>query len=65
MEEMREAERNLRKKCKKLSKDKKEMGLHLKTLSEENQKQKMYYGQLIGELEAKLKELISTNHNLC
>lgn len=33
---MREVERNLKKKCKKLSKEKKELSMHLKILSDEN-----------------------------
>eukprot|EP00347_Sterkiella_histriomuscorum_P003205 403365189 len=64
MQEMRDSEKNLKKKCKKLSKEKKELALHLKMLSEENMKQKQYFSSLITELEQKLKELISTNHNL-
>ncbi|CDW85802.1 UNKNOWN [Stylonychia lemnae] len=64
MQEMREVERNLKKKCKKLSKEKKECQIQIKVLHEENQKQKTYFSQLIQDLEMKLKELISQNHNL-
>lgn len=41
---MREGELNLKKKCKKLSKEKKEMTQQIKNLQMENKRQKDYFG---------------------
>ena len=61
MEEMRESDRKLRKKVKKLSKEKKELQFYLKNSQVEANRLKEYFGQLIGDLEIKLKEMIHAN----
>ena len=64
MEEMRESDRKLRKKVKKLAKEKKELQFYLKNTQDESSRLKEYFGQLIGDLEIKLKEMIHANQSL-
>lgn len=64
MQDQRDLEASLRKKLKKLQKERKELRVSLQSTTQDAFKLKEYYGSLVDDLELKLREMIDQNKNL-